>query len=144
MPATRYLLFVGLSSGVLLLGLGGAARAQAPTLTSLSPAANARVVPRSASVVATFSQPLTAASAAALRVFSSQRGGLRSRSGTALSGRTLSFAPTAYDFRPGETVQYTVTRAAASAAGGPLATARVGQFTAAVGGTGRGTFANTA
>ncbi|WP_139147334.1 Ig-like domain-containing protein, partial [Hymenobacter lapidarius] len=111
MPATRYLLFVGLASGPLLLGPGGAARAQAPTLTGLSPVANARAVPRSASVMATFSQPLTAASAAALRVFSNQRGGLRSRGDTTLSGSTLSFAPTAYDFRPGETVQYTVTRA---------------------------------
>ncbi|WP_196295126.1 FG-GAP-like repeat-containing protein [Hymenobacter ruricola] len=124
---------------LLLTASGGPARAQAPTLTALTPAPNARAVPRSAAVVATFSQPLTAASAGALKVFSGQRGGLRGSAGT-VAGPTLSFAPTAYDFRPGETVQLTVTRGAASA-GGPLAAPRVQQFTTAVGGTGRGTFA---
>ena len=115
---------------VLLLAPAAGAVAQAPVLTGLTPAANARAVPRGASVVAAFSQPLTAASAGALKVFSSQRGGLRGGGTAAVAGNTLTFAPTAYDFRPGETVQYTVTTAAASA-GGRLARARVGQFTAA-------------
>ena len=101
--------------------------------------ANALAAARSGPVTVNFNQPLTAASAGALKVFSSQRGGLRTRGTTpaVVSGNTLSFAPTAYDFPPGETVQYTVTRAAASS-GGALARGRVGQFTTAVGGTGTG------
>jgi len=126
---------------VLLLASAGAVLAQVPVITSVIPMANARAAARSGSVTVNFSQPLTAASAGALKVFSAQRGGLRTRGTTpaVVSGNNLSFAPTAYDFRPGETVQYTVTTAAASA-GRALAQARVGQFTSAVGGTGRGSF----
>ncbi|MDB5271012.1 MAG: hypothetical protein JWP58_4052 [Hymenobacter sp.] len=126
---------------ILLLAPLGAAQAQAPVITSVIPMANARAAARTSPVTVSFSQPLTAASAGALKVFSAQRGGLRSRGTTpaVVSGNTLSFAPTAYDFRPGETVQYTVTTAAASA-GGPLTQGRVGQFTAATGGSGRGDF----
>ena len=125
----------------LLLAPAGAVLAQAPVITSIMPMANARAAARNAPLTVSFSQPLTAASAGALKVFSSQRGGLRTRGATpaVVSGSNLSFAPTAYDFRPGETVQYTVTTGAASA-GGALAAARVGQFTAAVGGAGRGNF----
>ena len=125
----------------LLLTPAGAALAQIPTITSVIPMANARAAARSGSLTVNFSQPLTAASAGALKVFSSQRGGLRSRGATpaVVSGSALSFAPTAYDFRPGETVQYTVTTAAASS-GGALGQARVGQFTTAVGGTTVGNF----
>ena len=121
------------AAGVLLLAPGAPALAQALTITitNLTPTANARAVPRNASVVATFSQPLTAASAGALKVFSSQRGGLRGGGTATVAGNVLTFAPAAYDFRPGEAVQYTVTTGAAGA-GGPLATPRVGQFTTAV------------
>jgi hypothetical protein len=56
-----------------------------------------------------------------------------------VNGNTLSFIPVPYPFMPGETVQLTVTRAAASS-GGALASARVQQFTTATGGTGRGFF----
>ena len=125
-------------SGLLLLA-PTPVLAQAPTLTALTPASNARAVPRNASVVATFSQPLTAASATALKVFSSQRGGLRGGGTATVAGNRLSFAPTAYDFRPGETVQYTLTTGAASS-GGNLAAAQVGRFTAAAG-AGTGLFA---
>ncbi|MBH8559684.1 FG-GAP-like repeat-containing protein [Hymenobacter negativus] len=125
----------------LLLAPAGVALAQAPVITSVIPMANARAAARSGPVTVNFNQPLTAASAGSLKVFSAQQGGLRSRGATpaVASGSTLSFAPTAYDFRPGETVQYTVTTAAAGS-GGALAQGRVGQFTAAVGGTGRGYF----
>ena len=119
------------AAGVLLLAPGAPALAQAFTITNLTPAANARAVPRNASVVATFSQPLTAASTGALKVFSSQRGGLRGGGTATVAGNALTFAPAAYDFRPGEAVQYTVTTRAAGA-GGSLATPRVGQFTTAV------------
>lgn len=102
--------------------------------------ANARAAARTGSLTVSFNQPLTAASAGALKVFSAQRGGLRSRNTTpaVVSGTTLSFAPTPYAFQPGETVQYTVTTAAVGSAG--LATPRVGQFTTAAGGTGVGIF----
>jgi hypothetical protein len=123
---------------LLLVALALQAQAQAPTFTTISPAASARAVPRNAPIIATFSQPLTAASAGALKVYSSQRGGLRGGTAT-VAGSALTFAPAAYDFRAGETVNYTVTTAAASA-GGALAAPRVGQFTTAVGGNGRGTF----
>lgn len=123
--------------------LSATAAAQAPTITSLSPGPNARLAPRSGPVTVTFSQPLTAGSAAALRVYSAQRGGLRSGGTTpvVVTGNQLSFSPTNYDFRPGETIFSTVTQAATSS-GGTLATPRVQQFTAAVGGTGRGTFSS--
>lgn len=128
----------------LLLAPTGAVLAQAPVITSIIPLANARAAARNRSVTVSFSQPLTTASAGGLKVFSSQRGGLRSRGATpaVVNGNALGFTPTAYDFLPGETVQYTVTTAAASS-GGTLAQARVGQFTAAAGGTGVGAFTSS-
>jgi len=131
---------VGLAGGLLLAALGPAL-AQAPTLTTLSPAANARAVSRSAAVVATFSQPLTAASAGALRVYSSQRGGQLARGAkpAVVSGNTLTFTPTASPFLPGETVT-AIVRKTAAGAGGALARAQVQQFTTAAGGPGRGAF----
>ena len=103
------------------------------------PMANAPAAASTGPVTVSFSQPLTAASAGALKVFSSQRGGLRTPLTTpaVVSGNTLIFTPSAYPFMPGETVNYTVTTAA-TGSGGALAQARVGQFTAAVGGTRRG------
>jgi hypothetical protein len=114
--------------------------AQAPVITSVVPLVNANAAPRTSSLIVTFSQPLIAASVNALQVFSSQRGGRRTRATPALvSGNTLSFIPSGYAFWPGETVQYTVSPTAASA-GGVLARSRVGQFTTHVGGTGSGNF----
>jgi hypothetical protein len=115
-------------------------RAQAPLVTSVTPPPNARAAGRSEPVRVTFTQPLTPASPAALQVFSSQRGGRRTQL-TPASGRatTLTFTPSAYAFQPGETVNYTITTAAASATVG-LARPRVGQFTTAVSCTGTGTF----
>jgi hypothetical protein len=125
---------------VLLLAPMATVRAQAPVITSIVPMANARAA-RNSPVTVSFNQPLTAASAEALKVFSSQRGGLRTRGATpaAVNGSALSFAPTAYPYMPGETVHYTVTTAAAGTSG-TLPHGRVGQFTAAVGGTGGGNF----
>ncbi|MFD2721967.1 FG-GAP-like repeat-containing protein [Hymenobacter monticola] len=123
----------------LLLAAAGPAWAQAPVITSVIPMANARAVPRTSAVTVNFSQPLTAASAGALKVFSSQRGGLRTRGATpaVVNSNALSFAPTAYPYMPGETVQYTVVPTTGPGGGAP---GRVGQFTAAVGGTGNGNF----
>ncbi|MDO7884318.1 T9SS type A sorting domain-containing protein [Hymenobacter cheonanensis] len=125
-----------------LLSTGPVAMAQAPVITSQVPAANAVAAARSSNVAVTFDRALNAGSASALKVFSAQRGGLRSVSSgtTTASGSTVSFAST-YAFRPGETVQATVTTAATAAAGGSLATPRVWQFTTAAG-AGPGTFSS--
>ncbi|WP_460617784.1 T9SS type A sorting domain-containing protein [Hymenobacter ruber] len=128
------------SGGAALLLLTSLASAQAPTIINVTPVANTSAAPRNGGVVASFSQPLTPASATALKVFSSQRGGLRGGGAATVIGANLGFFPTAYDFQPGETVQCTVTRTAASVVGG-LAIPRVQQFTTAVGGTGTGSFA---
>jgi len=127
--------------GCLVLGAGAPALAQAPVITSVAPQANTVAAPRSGPVTVSFSHPLTAASAGALQVHSLQRGGRRSRGATpaTVNGNALVFAPAPFPFAPGETVHYTVTRAAAST-GGPLARPRVGHFTTAVGGTGAGYF----
>ncbi|MGI4874247.1 MAG: FG-GAP-like repeat-containing protein [Janthinobacterium lividum] len=129
----------GFVSSVCLLLPAGTVWAQAPTITSVVPAANARAAARTGPVTVTFSQTLTPASASALKVFSRQRGGLRTTVTPAVvSGNTLSFTPAPYAFLPGEVVQATVTTAAS--AGSPLAAPRVLEFTTAVAGTGRGNF----
>ena len=131
-----YTLILGALGGLLL---GAPAHAQAPTLTGFTPAANDRAAPRSAGVVARFSQPLTAASATALKVFGSQRGGLRGGGIATVAGATLALSSASFEFQPGETVQATVTRGVAGT-GGFLAQPWVQQFTAAVTGPGRGSF----
>ena len=110
------------------------------TITSTSPTANVRAASATGPVSVTFNQAISSGSTAALKVFSQQRGGLRSGSSgtTTVSGSTVSFAPT-YAWLPGETVQATVTTAATSNGGGTLTTPRVWQFTTAVSG-GTGTF----
>ncbi|MFD2719498.1 FG-GAP-like repeat-containing protein [Hymenobacter monticola] len=129
-----------------LLAAAGPASAQAPTIIGLSPAANTAALPRTGALTVTFSQPLTAASAGALRVYGNQRGGLRTRGTTpaAVLGPALSFAPGPRPYLPGEEVQYTVTRAATSTGGAALARPWVGRFTAAVSGPGNGHFGPTA
>ena len=125
-----------------LLAPAQAAFAQAPAITSISPAANARAAVATSPVLVRFGQPLTPGSSGALHVFSSQRGGRRTQGATpaTVSGSTLSFSPSNYAFLPGETVRYTVTQAAASS-GGTLAQPRVGQFTAGVSASSSGIFA---
>ena len=124
---------------VLLLLPAVSASAQDPTLVALTPPANGASVPRNASVVATFSQPLGGGASGGLKVFSSQRGGQRAGGAATLVGNVLSYAPLPYGYQPGETEQVSVT-AASAAVSGTLALPRVQQFTAAVGGTGQGNF----
>ena len=125
---------------VALLTPLGVALAQ-PVITSTAPVANTRSAVRTSPVVVTFSQTLTAGSEGALKVYSAQRGGLRSVTTPVVrSGSTLTFTPpAARPFMPGETVFSTVTRAAAGS-GGNLATAKVYQFTTAVADAGSGIF----
>jgi len=133
-------LYFRVSAAVAALSLSGAVQAQAPLVTSVVPRPNAPAAARTAPLLITFDQALDPATAGGLLVFSSQRGGLRSRALPATAtGNSLLFTPTAHPYLPGETVQYTVSRGVASVGGGAVR-ARVGQFTAAVGGTGRGTF----
>ncbi|MFC6221990.1 FG-GAP-like repeat-containing protein [Hymenobacter artigasi] len=108
-----------------------------------SPAANARTAPPSGSAVAiTFTEPVTAASAGTMRVFSAQLGG-RKAGAVAVAGSTASFAATAgtprTSFAPGEVVSVTLP-AGVLGAGGLAAGKRVYQFTTAVSGPGRGDF----
>ena len=107
-------------------------------ITTTSPTPNLSSAARNSRVTVGFNQPPSSGAAAALRVFSSQRGGLRTTgSGSvAVVGNQLVFSPT-YDFKPGETVRMSVTTAVQSS-GGALVSPRMFQFTAAAtGGTGR-------
>ena len=123
-----------------LLG-AGRVQAQAPVITGTVPLANALAASGTVPVTVSFSQPLLATSGTALKVFSAQHGGLRSRGTTpaTVNGSNLIFNPGNFPFAPGETVQYTATTAAAST-GGNLARPRVGQFRVATG-AGPGTLA---
>jgi hypothetical protein len=135
-PSARFLFLFSLGLGSTMV-----ARAQAPTLTDVTPAANSRAASRTGSVAFSFDQSLTTASAAALKVHSAQRGGQRAGGATpaVVSSNTLSFTPEPYSFMPGETVSVTLTTEAAGT-GGSLGRGRVVQFTTAVGGTGGGRF----
>jgi hypothetical protein len=116
------------------------AAAQAPTITSITPAANAPAAVRTEALRVSFTQPLTTTSTAALQVFSSQRGGRRTRlTAATVRDNTLRFTPSPYAFQPGETVNYTLTTTTASPSA-RLARPQVGQFTAAVSCTGTGAF----
>ncbi len=141
LPATSLRPFLGSALAALLLG-SLPAHAQGPTLTSLSPVRNAVAVPRAGNVALTFSQAISAASASNVRVFSAQRGGqlVRAGGGTVSGGgtSTVTFDP-ATDFKPGETVMVTVPGTVQGVGGAGVAP-HVYQFTAAVGGTGRGNF----
>ncbi|MGY3089392.1 hypothetical protein ACVWYF_002440 [Hymenobacter sp. UYAg731] len=121
---------------VVLLRNGG--NAPAPyAVTAVAPLRNALTAARTSSATATFGTPMSAAAGTtgALRVFSSRTGG-RKAGAAAVAGAALSFAP-ATAFLPGETVNVTVTKAARSAAGIPLARPYVWQFTTAATGTGQ-------
>lgn len=72
-----------------LLLSAGPALAQAPVITAQSPLANT-IAAGNSSVTVSFSQPLTPGSAVGLKVFSSQRGGLRTRLAPGVvSGNTI-------------------------------------------------------
>ncbi|WP_324671437.1 FG-GAP-like repeat-containing protein [Hymenobacter sp. GOD-10R] len=129
LPQVEISLLHKLGTGALLL-LAGGAHAQALTITSLSPARNARSAARTTNVAASFSQALTTGSSTqqTLKVFSQQADG--KKTGTAsISGNTLTFDPTT-DFNPGETVLATL-MANAQSTSGTTATPHVFQFTTA-------------
>ncbi|MDO7877798.1 FG-GAP-like repeat-containing protein [Hymenobacter sp. ASUV-10] len=131
-----------------LLPAGRLAQAQAPVITSLTPARNALNVPRPANVVLRFSDQMqpSAATRGAVRVHSMQRGGMLrdgQQATTTLNNYTytLTLDP-ATDFKSGETLMVTTTTAAVTASAGyALARPRVQQFTTAVSSEGGGSFA---
>ncbi|MET4074605.1 FG-GAP-like repeat-containing protein [Hymenobacter sp. UYCo722] len=113
-------------------------------LTSINPARNAPSAARSTAVTATFSAPITAATAGNLRVFGSQRGGRRTGTVTGGGTATLTFTPD-QEFAPGELVSVSLPATMASPVLGNVVRPQVVQFVAATGGTGRHDFAlNTA
>ncbi|SET44320.1 FG-GAP-like repeat-containing protein [Hymenobacter actinosclerus] len=108
-------------------------------LTGITPPRNAVSVPVGSAVTAVFSQPITAASAPELRVFSSRRQGRLAGTLAGAGSATLSFSP-AQPFAPGEQVSVSLPARLRDAAGNPVG-AQVVQFTAATGGTGQLNFA---
>jgi len=106
---------------------------------SVSPARNAKAAPRATLVVATFAQPISAASATTLQVHSPQRQG--KRAGTVAGGgtSTLTFTPD-QPFVPGEVVTVSLPATLKGTASGTAAMPHVHQFRAAAGGTGTGQF----
>ncbi len=127
----KYLLPCFVFRAAPLLGsvlLTATAQAQAPLITTFSPARNALAAPRTAAVALTFSQPLDAATASNVGVFSAQSGGRKAVSAAA-AGPLLTLRP-ARAFRPGEVVSVSVPATVTSAAGVAAAPA-VYQFTTA-------------
>ena len=124
-----------LAVGLLHLLRAGTAGAQSPVLGAPTPARNAPAAPRTSSVVLPFSQNIDGSTAPNIGVFSSFAG---KRAGTySTAGSTVTFAPTG-GFRPGEQL-FTTVPATVRSTGAVAASKQVFQFTAAAGGTGRGT-----
>ena len=115
------------------------AAAQAPYLLPNTPLRNAPSVPRTGTLPAlTFSAAIAPATTGAIKLFGAQRRGLRATTATA-AGSTVSLALTG-GFFAGEPVSVSVP-AAVRGTDGLAAQPQVLQFTTAVTGTGRGTFA---
>ena len=114
-----------------------------PAATGTLPTANTLAAGRTNSAVTVgFTEPVSSASMAGVRVFSAQAGGAKAGTWTT-SGSTASFASTLAaarrDFRAGEVVSVSVPGSVLSA-GGLGGGRQVYQFTSATGGAGRGGF----
>ncbi|MBU6123380.1 FG-GAP-like repeat-containing protein, partial [Hymenobacter siberiensis] len=115
------------------------------TISSTSPARNARAAALATPVGVTFSAALDAATSGNIRVFSQQYRGRRTATANT-SGATATLTPTVpatgsqvAGFKPGETLFVTVP-ASVRSTGGVAAVKQVYQFTTATGGTGTGYF----
>lgn len=119
---------------LLLLNLLTTGQAKAQTVAQVvaaSPTRNAHTIATGASIGVTFSQSMsTAASAAGLRVFSSQHEGLLGGTYSGLGTATASFQPNT-PFRAGETIRVYVPKTTSSSTGTPLGKAYAYQFTTA-------------
>lgn len=114
----------------LMLGATGhRAWAQAPQVVTVVPSRNAIAAGVGTRIAVTFSQPMqaAAASAAGLRVFSSQRGGLLTGTYSGAGTATATFQP-AQHLRAGETVQVCVPKGTPSATGQTLSAGLLTQF----------------
>jgi hypothetical protein len=112
-------------------------KAPAPYLLPDTPLRNASSVPRTGQLLLTFSSPIDPATARAIKVFGTQRRGLRATTAT-VAGRTVSLA-VAGGFFAGEPVSVSVP-ASVRGTNGRAVQPQVLQFTTAVTGPGRGTF----
>ncbi|RPD47021.1 T9SS C-terminal target domain-containing protein [Hymenobacter sediminis] len=108
---------------------------QPVAVTSLNPARNSHIAPVAGPVALTFAQPMQTATD--LRVFGSQRQGLRSGSLTGAGTPTVAFSPS-QPYAPGEEVTVVVPNTLQGAAGS--AVQQVYQFRAATSGSGTGNF----
>ncbi|MDO7875283.1 T9SS type A sorting domain-containing protein [Hymenobacter sp. ASUV-10] len=123
----------------LLVTAAGSVAAQGPVILWTNPRANALTAFRTTGPYINFNQALLPGVTDGLQVFSQQHGGRRThRTPAVQGGHSLRFTPADRPYLPGETLQYSLTTAVANATG-PLPAGRIGQFTTAVGGTGRGT-----
>ncbi|UYZ59808.1 FG-GAP-like repeat-containing protein [Hymenobacter latericus] len=112
-----------------------------PTITKLSPAANATNVLRTEPVEVTFRQAIGRASAYGLLVHSTLRGGMRvgHTAYNKVTGTHLTCTPD-FAWQPGEVITAVVTTAVHDPRGQALKAPWVFQFTTATGGSGRGNF----
>lgn len=117
-----------LLAGLLALALPAYSQVQSPTITTLNPVRHAQSAGPSAPIAVTFSQPMSPGTATptAMRVTGSQTG---QHPGTYAGGGSATIAlDPATDFRAGELVSVSVTTAAQTPGGTPLAAPLVYQF----------------
>ena len=98
-----------------------------PAIASFAPVRNALTAPLATAVDVTFTYPITSASAANVHIFSSQRGGLVTKT-TTVSGNTAAYQPTRF-FKSGEVVSVTVPNTVQDSYGQAVSNPQVYQFT---------------
>ena len=111
------------------------------TVITQQPARHAVAAPRASAISVGFSQAISAASAANLRVYSAQRGGKLAGSISGGGTATLVFTPS-QAFVAGDALSVSLPASLVSTGGTALAR-QVYQFAAATGGSGRGFFGDT-
>jgi methionine-rich copper-binding protein CopC len=116
---------------ILLLLIAYQSKGQDHSVLSTNPANNALNIAPAQPFAIRFSQAVSAASAGAIKLFSTQRYGYHSTSFTGSNTATLIIQPT-HPFVPGEVVSLTVPATVASTSNVPNATPLVYQFTTAV------------
>jgi hypothetical protein len=124
-----YLLFI---SNV--FASGTAAYGQAPSITNSTPARHTNTAPINTDIGVTFSQPIDASTASAVKVYSTQAEGVKKGS-YSTDNTTLTFKP-ASSFKPGEKVSVSIPATVHSTANSAVKR-QVYQFTTATGGIGR-------
>ncbi|OON70459.1 hypothetical protein B0919_00020 [Hymenobacter sp. CRA2] len=99
-------------------------------LTSFKPANNEMTVARNASVVLSFSQNVPTASAARIRVFSSQVGSL-SQAQVVVNNNVVTITPAPFYFKPGETVNVVVPNTVVNGSGQAISNPQTFDFVVA-------------